>query len=430
MLGATVGCSSASTPSARTTRDTTSSTTSAVSVSAPCAWPTKADKATLNVAYPDTGATYWTTGYRLARGERLAVHGRFPAARYMSFITYGPNGGAIAMLTDRDIAPDAGDVNPFRGRGGAAGATGGGYGIEVRGDTQPAENTPNTLYAVSATGATTTVAPTTTTVPGAPSAPLPLGSGIAGAQGVVAGTLIYRVYLPTSPRDPTGGGSLPEVHVIGTDGRDTAVRTCPHPGRNPAAAALVDANGPATNAAAPPQPVFIRPKQDAAHLYPNPDNVYLASILHYVPGRIVIVRGMAPTFPNTARGARVIGNEQVRYWSLCTDEYRKPYPVSFCVADQDVALDARRMYTIVVSTRAERPRNADAAHGITWLEWGSTSVNNLLLMRHMLGAPTFAQSAFKVAPGSLASSTMGAYAPKGVYCTTSQFARGGPSACP
>ena len=45
------------------------------------------------------------------------------------------------------------------------------------------------------------------------------------------------------------------------------------------------------------------------------------------------MRGKAPTFPDTRAGQPVTGNEQVRYWSMCTNEYRKPYPVSFCKRD-------------------------------------------------------------------------------------------------
>ena len=261
----------------------------------------------------------------------------------MSFITYGAAGGVSHVLTDRDIEPDRGGSNPYRD-GGAPG----GYTIQVRGDTK---TVPNGLSAAPST--TTPSAPSTTAAkPGepVPAGPAPLGTGVKGSPGVVAGTVIYRVYLPKTVDDPSGGGGLPSITDVHADGSRTAVHTCPHPGANPAAAAIVDANGPATDTPAPAQPVFIRPKQGATNLYPNPDNVYLATILHYVPGRIVVVRGTAPTFPDTIHGVAVTGREQVRYWSICTDEYRKPYPVSFCIADQDVTLDAGGGYTFVVST--------------------------------------------------------------------------------
>jgi len=394
-----------------------------------CGWPSKADKATLNVAYPDTAATYWATSYVLAPGESLQLRGRYPDARYASLITYGPNGDAIGVLTDQDIQPDPGGTNPFRGGGPAGGA----YTATVRGDGQKAPNTV-TAAAPSSTQPVSTAPFSTAT--GTSAAPdragrsTMVGTGTAGAIGVVSGTILYRVYLSHTAGDPTGGAGLPAIEVVHADGSTTNVATCANPGANPAALAIIDANGPATNTPAPAQPVFIRPKAGSANLYPNPDNVYVVTILHHTPGKVVVVRGRAPTFPNTAKGAKVTGTEQVRYWSLCTDAYAKPYPVSFCVADQDVVIGADGLYTFVVSTVADRPANATAANGVTWLDWGDTTVDNLLLMRHMLAAKDFTESAINLAPGTLASTTMGPYAPAGVYCDASTFAQGGPAACP
>lgn len=397
-----------------------SSASSSTASSAPCAWPTRADKATLNIAYPDTASTYWSTSYRLAAGEHLELQGTFPRARYFSFITYGVAGGAISVLNDREIQPDAGDANPYRGQS----RTGGRYTVVI---TAHAGTTANALSAASP--ATNPSAASTTTMVPTPGTVAPLGTGAAGAEGVVGGTVIYRVYLPQSPSDPAGGTPLPTVVDVRADGSRVAVPTCAHAGANPAATIIVNQNGPATNTPAPAEPTFVRPKQNATNLYPDPDNIYLATIVHYTPGRVVVVRGKAPTFPNTSAGQPVVGTEQVRYWSLCTNEYRKPYPVSFCVPDEDVALDARGYYTFVISTPADRPANATTANAITWLDWGSTTVDNLLLMRQMLPRSTDPQSAANVEPGALASSAMGPYAPRGAYCTTATFAQRGLSGC-
>src|SRR4029079_715724 len=119
------------------------------------------------------------------------------------------------------------------------------------------------------------------------------------------------------------------------------------------------------------------------------------------------------------------GDEQVRYWSMCTNEYRKPYPVNPCVLDRDGAVDADGWYTLLVSAPEDRPANATAANGVTWLDWGPTEVNGLLLLRNMLASPTFPESAINLQPGTLATTTMGDYAPKGAYCTKVAFeARG------
>lgn len=417
LLAPLAACSSSASDGATTT--TASSTTSAAD--APCAWPTKANKDVTNVAYPDTGATYWAFSYRLAPGETLRLRGRFPKARYMSFITYAPTGGALDVLTDRDIQPTSGGTNPFA----SGGKPGGAYTVTVSAAAD-AEG-PNLVRAIAKSGTTTT-----TLAGEQPPAPTgrwtPLGSGRADAGGV-GGTLIYRVYLSGTADDPTGGGGLPDVSVVAPDGTAKTVATCAEPGANPNVDQLVAEHGPATDKAAPSEPIFIRPAAGVANLYPNPDNIYVATIVHHTPGQVVVLRAKAPTFPDTGAGQPVTGDEQVRYWSLCTNEYRKPYPVSSCVADQDVVLDDQGRYTIVVSTPEDRPANATAADGITWLDWGSTKVDGLLLMRQMLPAPDFAEAASKVAEGSPASTVMGAYTPGGAYCAKDAFEAKGPDAC-
>lgn len=345
--------------------------------SADCAWPVKADEDTLNVAYPDTNATYWATPFDLGAGERLRIQGRFPQARYFSFITYESDGNTVDVLTDSEtqVDPGEGDVS---------------YTVDVRTD---GVDELNSLDA----------------------APEPLADG---AGGEASGTVILRVYLPQPADDATGGAGLPDVAVIDADGTSTPIETCAEPGASKEVEERVAAEGPATDRQAPPQPVFIRP-DSVANLYPNPDNIYVATILAHEPGRIVVIRGQAPTVP-----------EQMRYWSLCTNEYRKPYPVTACVADEDVAVGPTGSYTFVISTEEDRPENATAENGVTWVDWGSTEVDNLVLMRQMLPVQTFEEAAGNLEPGELASTVMGPYTPVGVYCTTEAFAEGGAKACP
>lgn len=361
-----------------------------------CAWPTRADRATLNVAYPDTGATYWTTRYRLARGERIEVSGVYPAARYFSFVTYHPDGGVRGSVPDRDIEPSRG-TNPFAGDTADA----------AEGDGRGADR-----YVVQIVPKVDAEQPPANTIAG-------------GATG----TVIYRVYLPDDAKDAQGGVALPTLRIIGSGGAVRTLAPCATSGSNPDAVRIVDENGPATDKAAPAQPVFVRPAAGSARLFPNPDNVYLATIVKYTPGRLVVVRGTAPSFPDTAAGDPITGDEQVRYWSVCTNEYRKPYPVTDCVADEHVPLDAEGNYTIVISTAAERPPNATRENGVAWLDWGSTTVDGVLLVRNMLPAPGFTQSALDVPAGALASATMGPYAPAGRYCAVADFTRGGAAAC-
>src|SRR4051794_12791787 len=79
---------------------------------------TKTDPATVNVAYPDQAAIYWSGTYAAVRGTRIRITGRYPHARYFSFNVYDNAQRPLDALADVEIAPDPGSSNPF-----AAGAS-------------------------------------------------------------------------------------------------------------------------------------------------------------------------------------------------------------------------------------------------------------------------------------------------------------------
>ena len=85
-----------------------------------CAWPIVTNAQKVNVAYPDTDATYWTTPYRVEPGTRFIVKGTFPNARFMSFNTYDSTGGAFTTnnvpgaIFDYQISPNPGSTNPYQ----------------------------------------------------------------------------------------------------------------------------------------------------------------------------------------------------------------------------------------------------------------------------------------------------------------------------
>lgn len=81
------------------------------------------DRISLNVAAPDTAAAYWVTPFMpVATLRRITINGRFPDARYLSFITYDAGfdpyfpmpAGMQPQLTDFEIVPDAGFLNPWQ----------------------------------------------------------------------------------------------------------------------------------------------------------------------------------------------------------------------------------------------------------------------------------------------------------------------------
>ena len=350
-----------------------------IGAGARCAWPVRADRETLNVAYPDAAATYWVQRYSLAPGEHIRYRWTMPRARYSSFVVYDAAGNAIGHQAD-----------VTRGLGG---------------------RTRSTHIAIGA------IEPGDDTIVTAP----------VGAEGRSEGTVIYRVYVPDRPGDRRGGVPLPTATVIDARARRTRVPTCPSATASPDIAGTIARMDSITDTPVPETPVFIRPRNDGGNLYPNPDNTYVATIVDHRPGRIVVIRGRAPTFPDTETGERPSGRDQLRYWSFCTNEYAKPYRTSACRHDARIAT-RRGEYTIVVSTRADRPRGVRAS-GVTWLPWGTTRVPSLVLLRQMLPSAGYTNAAARLVPGQPAVAVMGADAPRAVYCERTIFERGGVTAC-
>jgi hypothetical protein len=247
--------------------------------------------------------------------------------------------------------------------------------------------------------------------------------------GLSVGFLTLRVYVPNNPADLTGGAGLPALSVA-TNGNEVSVPTCATQVVNPSLTTLVNLILPDPTATPGPTPTFVR--QNGDNLFPNPDNAYASTLTSYQPGRVVVVTGKAPTTPDTRAGDSPTLASDMRYWSLCDNEYRRPFPVDGvdgCVSDHQVPLDGSGNYTVVVSPAGDRPATADAAHHVAWLDWTNTSVTGVLIMRNMVVDPSFAQSIAGVAVGDPVSSTMGAYAPVAKYCSASSFDSVGAAAC-
>jgi hypothetical protein len=217
------------------------------------------------------------------------------------------------------------------------------------------------------------------------------------------------------------------VRVVAADGDITDVPTCARPGENPEARARVEASGPDVSRTPPAVPVFVGAAEQG--LYANPDNAYLATLVAAAPGRIVVLRGHAPRTPDAEHGRPIGGDEQVRYWSVCTNEWRRPYPVTACLADDAIRLDDSGRYTIVIATVADRPTTLARHPEVVTLDWGATDVPLLVLVRQMRPAGDYAAAAARVEPGAPALTTMGADAPVAVLCTRAVFDARGPDAC-
>ncbi len=371
-----------------------------------CSWSARSEPATVNVAYPDLSATYWAHYFSPVEGERLVITGEYPAARYFSFHVYDATLVTIDSAYDSEISPDAGSANPFRSK--RPQGAGDAYTEYVDFTSKPTHPAPNTIY-----------------IKGTPQgAPSPLA------------TLMYRVYVSSDTGEAAGGVPLPKLTLENAAGEALAsYGAC---GSDYVELGgqlneqLANTNYPA-GAPTPDVPGATDPlswnraySNSYYGLYGNSQNAYLTATISRQYGPLVVIHGKAPTFPNTSKGQPAYAERQVRYWSIC--ENSDTTRVIACAPDY-LATNSHGDYTYVISDPDARPANATAAHGVTWLPWGGTFTNGVVILRNMLPSPTFTQSVQAIAAGESPSAVMGPYYPQSAYCSSATFEAGGWDAC-
>ena len=151
-----------------------------------------------------------------------------------------------------------------------------------------------------------------------------------------------------------------------------------------------------------------------AGLGENADNKYVAAYLSQEFGRIALVSAKMPNTPKTLGGRKRMGGGQMRFWSMCTGLLTTQ--THDCVVDEDVAVDRRDRFQIVMSTTASRPPNATKQCGFTWLSWGPEP-KHIAIMRNMLPAKRFKHSV-QSAKLDHEAAGMGAYYPRVKYFAT------------
>lgn len=396
-----------------------------------CSWPTKLNQDTLNFVYPDTSATYWGTHLPFIDAYRVAITGRFPNARYFSFHAYDEAQRPVASIADHEIVPDKGGTNPYAGPPARTRGTSSTYTVYVEFTPAPDEPAPNTIYAGAMSDGT----------------PNP------------AGFLIYRIYIPDRPDEPTGGVPLPTVTLETAGGAVPVELDQCEPLPPDTGGELNDEvkkrdymfdTGSGGRHPAATDPLTFKPFYGTDQ-FPrdfNPENTskdsaeatseggflsnhHIAYLYAYVGrgyGDLVVVRIKAPTFPDTRAGDAPTTRSQLRYWSVCHNNGLTQRVVD-CVADHQVPLDNAGYATIVISDPSDRPKNATARNGVSWLPWGAVFPEGIVIYRHMLPADSFAGAVQRVKEGASASNAMRDYYPRGTYCSSEDFEKRGWEGC-
>jgi hypothetical protein len=365
-----------------------------------CSWAGETDQRDVNIGAPDDDEWDWLSPLAPSSSNEVVISGKYPSARYFSFHVYNDAGEALGSIYDSEIAPDAGSANPYQSK--PRKGTGRSYHVTIRFEPAPADPASNTFYT------------------GEPSA-----SPVA--------ILVYRVYVPTDTTDPTGSAPYPQVTLASSDGallvEDAACSVTPPSFGSAiwetfAESSLPDGliNYAPSNATDPPQW-----SRAFGSRLGNQQNAYLTTDVSSSYGQLVVFHARAPTFPNTVDGVPVYKNKQLRYWSFCTYDPEGEALVG-CEPDYLSAIRGGQ-YTFVVSSDADRPANATAANGVTWLPLGAQPAAQIV-MRNMLPAANFPYAAESITtPTQPVQPTMGRYYPQAVYCSTATFEAGGWKAC-
>src|SRR5919106_1564601 len=355
---------------------------------------TRLDHTTTNVLALDTNAVYWAGGYAAVPGSRIRIEGHYPYARYIAWNVYDASARPIDALSDVQLQPDPGSSDPFL-PGADRFALPRTYTAWIEFGPRPADPAPNTLY----TGDSP------------------------------AGQFWYRVYVPDRGRDAKGGVPLPKVTLHGAAPgidacRETQAPYLPTPGAPALPDPTDDGNGyPGRN---PPnwrlfknlcgsaidimldnedgEAFHAEARErcgDGPGFFANRDIAYVFTGTSRGFGELLVLRGRAPTL------------DQLRYFSFCQYEPATQRVID-CAADHRVPEGPDGRYTVVVSTAEQRPANAGPECGVTWIEWGPQP-QGLLIYRHMLPEPGFAEAIQNVPAPGAERAVMGEYYPEGEY---------------
>lgn len=387
-----------------------------------CSWTYALNEQLANIFYPDKYATYWVAVFPSIPGSRLKIEGTYPRSRYFSYNVYDAAQRPIDHIADLNVLHQGPGFNPYAMEGGTVT---GQYVAYVKPEVKPAKPEPGTLYSAA------------TNLPGGNDAPV---------NPVVS--LAYRVYLGEG--DVQGGVELPKLTLETADGQQSVVAfsRCQTLPLVPATAALNDSLRDGSYqtimrlpTGGDPEPDFFKfysiPKalsdyggsrtgrsfQDNAltqdrsgGFLSNRDNAYVFAVADKGVGSAYVVRGRAPVAARKPHEAPN-GPAQVRYWSLCTNEFFTQRFVD-CLHDREFNIDEQGFFTLIVGDANQKPRGLDQMQGVNFLPWGAYP-DSVLIYRHMLPSAQFPQAIQNIEQGTEPVKVMGDYLPQLTYCEPS-----------
>jgi hypothetical protein len=304
----------------------------------------------------DYNASYNIFPYEVNPENEIVIKGQYPYARYFSFNIAGEFNLAVTTVVDHQLIPDPGSTNPFL-PGANWDAKNRNYTLKIRFTTPP--NGSDHF------------------VPGA-------GNNIIYAGTLANGTphrrgfIIYRVYVPSISYDTTGGVGLPIITYcpVKKDDRphyhpsnhamncSSHYPTSPQQNNCPNDMRFEDYFN--TNINAVPRNHHNRKHSHTCELtwntlseirellQPEGNTTYIISDqIQRDPGQLLYLRWKAPTFPDTYHNMGIVGDENMRYWSM---SFITPGGLLglYTISDFQTIIDKKGYVNLVISFGAPR----------------------------------------------------------------------------
>ena len=388
----------------------------------------------INLAYPDANVFYWAATFTMPEDVELYLDGDFPLARYMSIISYDGRGRPLESLADYLIEPEKDSINPFINSNSRIDKNRA-YKIQVLNNSPVTDRETGKISKISSYN--TLNAP---------------------SYGPNQQLIIYRVYLPDNKTDPLGGVNLPQLKVIKDGKTYSGNDACKILNASQNLAITIDAAGippmmyrelasqtdkpetwPAKN---PPEWYIQMDRQSLIGIYtgefnnkaprstggffPNLDNHYLRTIINRKYGKVVLLKAKAPLTPKTYNSNPTYKENELRYWSVCSNQSFGNTRVNDCLFDEEIPLDKNGYFTIFVSRLKDRPRNANKECGYAWLPMADDGDGvfdedvSIIQFRHMLARDDFSNSIQSVESQNDTKKVMKEYFPKSRYFMKNQ----------
>lgn len=111
---------------------------------------------------------------------------------------------------------------------------------------------------------------------------------------------------------------------------------------------------------------------------------YLVTGMRVGKEHVFVLTGKLPSFPDTRSGAPFLDSAQCRYWSIIGYDSEFPFAeipglAVSSVMDDEVITDENGHYIIVFSSEDDRPENATAENGVTWVNARTAGTQTLTL---------------------------------------------------